>query len=1504
MAEAIIITLLASKLDPATRRSWEASIEHGKLPDYTKTIKFLRNHCHVLERCENAVLSSKAKGMSANVKPTSGASKKLHVAAVQKTDGCLLCSGSHTLDVCETFKKLNVNDRYAKAKQLGICFGCLKKGHRTANCKKGNTCATCSKNHHYLLHQEEKKPTVVPAEPIGQSEAISTNDPVTVAKCSVSLKSEASVKQILLATAIVNVYDLFGNVHKCRVLLDSGAMADFISERMVDLLKLHKESANIPIVGVNGMKTTVKFKVNANVSSRTTGYKFCLDCLIVPRVTGALPALRIDPEGWPIPHNIQLADPMFHEPSRIDMLIGAGKFFDMIQSGKITMSTNLPILQESQLGWLVAGPVVDPMPFGTVKVCQSGSPPESNEKLYELLRRFWSIDDQSQLMINNEDECEKHFLRSYRRQPDGRFIVEIPFQDNLSKLGESRMQAQKRFEALERRLKRHPEMKTMYIDFINEYLHLGHCRVVQTDEKASVAFYLPHHCVIKPDSSTTKLRVVFDASAKSTSALSLNDVMMVGPNVQDSLFNIILRFRMYKFVFTADVSKMYRQILVYEPQRKYQRILWRENETDDLTELELNTVTYGTAAAPFLATRTILQLAKDEENRFPSASKAVVKSFYVDDVLTGADTLEHAQQLKTDLIDLLGRGGFELHKWCANNEEIIADIPIETREKHLKFEDNDINGVIKTLGILWNPAEDNFLFHVQPINENDECPTKRMILSETAKIFDPLGLLAPTVVIAKLLMQHLWKERLDWDDKISDEQFRIWSRFRSELNSVNNIRIDRRLTMDAAETTELHGFADASLVAYGCCLYLRSVDGVGNARVRLICAKSKVTPLKQTQRETDAADKLEDMTVPRLELCAATLLVEQMNIVRETIAVSLSKVVLWSDSKIVLCWLKNMKQETPVFVKNRVLKIRQLSQNVEWRHVSTKMNPADLVSRGMFPSELKNSDLWWTGPAFLRTVGGLDIENSVESSDAFDDESVPTVTLAVKENRLYDVIAAKSNLRKLQRIFAYMNRFIFNCRSKQNQVDRRSGILTSIEHNAALRTIVTVVQQVVYPEEIISLQCGKRLKGKLANLNPVYDDNSRLLRVGGRIRHSDLPLAQRHPIILPEKNHFTEMLIDCLHRENLHVGLTGLMAIVRQMFWPVNAKRTINRVLRKCVTCFKNNPTDIKQFMGDLPSCRVTAALPFARTGIDYAGPFLIKAGRMKAKIKAYICLFICMTTKAIHLELVTSLSTDAFLACLHRFVSRRGNPSELFSDNGTNFRGADRQLKELFDLLKCQVLKGRVLEFCQSRGISWSFNPPKAPHQGGLWEANIKCVKSHLNRVLNESYLTYEEMHTLLVQIEGILNSRPLVQLSDDPKDYEALSPAHFLVGRELTAVAEPLYEDLKENTLSRYQLVQKRKQCFWRRWSNEYVTNLQRRGKWFKDPTMLQKGLLVILKEDNTLPKHWKMGRIEEVYPGKDGIIRVVSVRTNNGVYRRPTTQLAVLPVNEEIQPNQEKA
>ncbi|XP_071652700.1 uncharacterized protein [Temnothorax longispinosus] len=318
--------------------------------------------------------------------------------------------------------------------------------------------------------------------------------------------------------------------------------------------------------------------------------------------------------------------------------------------------------------------------------------------------------------------------------------------------------------------------------------------------------------------------------------------------------------------------------------------------------------------------------------------------------------------------------------------------------------------------------------------------------------------------------------------------------------------------------------------------------------------------------------------------------------------------------------------------------------------------------------------------------------------------------------------------------------------------------------------------------------------------------------------------------------------------------------------------------------------------MGELPKARVSMAGPFHTTSVDYGGPFLIKdrKGRGCKTSKCYVGLFVCFVTKAIHLELISDMTSESFIAALRRFASRRGKPAYIYSDNGTNFVGANRELNELAQfLMKEQTM---LSESINEIGINWQFIPAYSPHFGGSWEAGIKSAKHHLKRVASNLTLTFEEFYTLLTQIKAILNSRPLTPMSTDPNDLTPLTPAHFLIGKSLTSVADPDLTHLPESRLSRWQLIQNVQQHFWQRWSKEYVGELQQRTKWKKPFKPLPKeGTMVLIKEDNLPPFKWRLGRILSIHPERDQIVRVAIVRTSNGSVRITVAKLCPLPMED---------
>lgn len=413
-------------------------------------------------------------------------------------------------------------------------------------------------------------------------------------------------------------------------------------------------------------------------------------------------------------------------------------------------------------------------------------------------------------------------------------------------------------------------------------------------------------------------------------------------------------------------------------------------------------------------------------------------------------------------------------------------------------------------------------------------------------------------------------------------------------------------------------------------------------------------------------------------------------------------------------------------------------------------------------------------------------------------------------------------------------------------------------------------------------------------LNPFLDPNQ-ILRVRGRLENSNLRPGEKFPIILPPKNHFTILLIHETHRLTLHGGVKLVLAWLRKKYWVVNARNTVGYVLGKCVTCYRLKATAGQQLMAPLPSPRVQPSFPFTHSGVDFAGPLLVKASSVRGKVtyKGYIAIFVCFCTKAIHVELAGDLTTPTFLAVLKRFLARRNSCTDIYSDNGTTFVGATKQLKAQEQFWRKSV-DVEILPYLTNRGISWHFIPPAAPEFGGLWEAGVKSIKYHLRRVCGERKYTFEQWATVLTEIEGILNSRPLCSMTADPDDLSVITPNHFLNGESTSDLPEPNASVFRMSLPNHLRELIQIKQSFWNQWHREYLNQLQSRPKWLRPQSNLQVNDMVLIKDERLPPSNWLMGRIVDTHPGNDNLVRVVSVRTQNGIIKRPVTKLCPMPID----------
>lgn len=1481
----ILLHILVKKLDRASHMLYERSIMNPKeLQKVDHFLTFLEQHFYTME-----TMSHKEKSL----KVCASASSDKHAT-------CPCCKNElHQLYRCQKFKQLTPSLRLDYTQKHGLCVNCLKSGHSAKNCM-ARSCPKCNKRHNSLLHLEHRIQTLEKIGPQTTSSAAATPrtknnktepaQPTTGAPEAASLAAanmQPSTSYVLLGTSLVKI-KAGGIEVECRALLDSGSQVNLITERLVKRLNISKQASSININGIGNTNTKTQHRVNVGLHSRINGFSTRLEALVLPRIIAPQPSQFLNIDDWPLPNNIMLADPTFNRSDKIDLLLGAEHYHQLLAIGQIKLSEELPILQNSVFGWIVAGKIHGERITNAVcGICTE------DENLEASIARLWELDEigtTEKSLSAAERKCEEHFAQNTVRNHQNRFQVKIPFHQNPDTLGESHGIALNRFLALERRLQKNPELKDQYTNFMDEYEAMGHMTKADAESITSPNYYIPHHCVLRPESSTTKLRVVFDASTKTSSGYSLNDLMYAGPTIQSELFSILLRFRMPRFVFTTDIEKMYRQILVAPEDRQLQLIIWRRDSTRPITYYKLNTVTYGTRAAPYLATKCLQQLAKENTTKYPLASQFLTENFYVDDGLGGCDSLVTTMHLQEQLVQIMKAGGFTLRKWCANHPQLLRNIPREELEVNLDFQSTRIE-TIKTLGLVWLPKDDKLGIKVNV--ENIKRVTKRTVTSDLARLFDPLGILSPIVVTAKMFIQELWELKLDWDQSLPESLHTRWITFRTDLDALRSLQVSRHIFKGRVpDSFQLHIFTDASERAYGAAAYIRSVFKDGTIMTRLLCAKTRVAPLKK-------------QTIPRLELCAAALGAQLATRIKADLHLT-SPVWFWTDSEIVLSWLNSSSSLFNTFVANRISLIQEATQAEQWRHVSSRCNPADVLSRGMSPTALKECSLWFYGPPFLhgkeeiwppRFNSKLSSPTNLEKKRRFQE----SLGITTEDPTFVYSINHKNSFHRLQRIVAYMLRFIAHTRC-QGQMRQPSRLLTAAELKQALVPIIAQMQLSEFKEELMHLRKYNELPGTsiIRNLTPFLDANG-LIRVGGRLGASPLEYDSKHQLLIPYNDPISKLIFQTAHADHKHCSPQALLGIVRQRFWPIKGKILARATVHRCITCSKAKPKLFNQIMGDLPSTRVTPARPFVNAGVDYCGPITVHYKlRGKRPHKAYIAVFCCFATKAVHLELVSDLTTDAFIGALKRFIARRGYCQNLYCDNATNFVGAKNKLPELSTIIHSPEAQEAITNDCSKKGIQFNFIPPRAPHFGGLWEAAVKSAKYLLTRTVGNASLTYEELETIVIEIEAILNSRPISPMSNDPNDISALTPGHFLIGEPLTAQIDAQARPEKVTLETRWNLVSRIKHEFWKRWSRDYLNELQCRTKWRERSKNLSPGAIVIIKEDNIPVMKWPLGRVIKTYKGDDEIVRVADVQTASGVLKRAVQYLAPLPkLDDEAEP-----
>lgn len=1209
---------------------------------------------------------------------------------------------------------------------------------------------------------------------------------------------------------------------------------------------------------------------------------------------GALPQSKVDASAWTEIQQLPLADRTFHQPGAIDLVLGA-QFYSQIVKEGVKHIPNGPTAQNTTFGWIVFG-------SAHIPICEVGvaAPVVTDVDLMEALARFWELENAPMRHHRTAEEqmCEDIFTSTVKRDCDGRYIAAIPLQPNPPPVIGSRQLALGRLSQMHKRFERDPALKEKYVNFMEEYERLGHMTLVPPEQLNNPnAVYIPHHAA-----GSEKFRVVFDGSCSTKGSPSPNDIQLNGERLQRDLTYIIAQFRLGRVALGSDVAKMYRQVRVPFAQRDLQRILWSPSPDVPVREYYLNTQTYGMKSAAFVCIRTLIECAKDCEKTHPKVADAIRNSFYVDDMLRSEPDAKSAIALYHDINEVMSKHGFTLAKWVTNDPEVFVVLHDGNAEE-VEMDRENTNAV---LGVHWNPGCDEFRYKVKNPPSN-QTSTKRSIVSDIARLFDPAGFLSPIIVRAKILIQRLWLRKMGWDDSVADSEAekedgvaKDWVAFRRELPDVEKIRIPRWIRTQPNAAVQIHGFSDASQEAYGVAFYARVEIDDGTITSNLVFSKTRVAPLTKA-------------TVPKMELSAAHLLAKLLPSIMAAHAVTIDGCYLWTDSMIALQWIRKSPAKLEVFQANRVAEIQELTEGASWSHVTTKDNPADLCSRGVSPSKLATNSMWWHGPAWLctpmnewprpnLTISTADqkvVESAVKIikpvvAAGVIDFDAPLTRIVTIDGQRHELGLHKtiSDWGKLLRVTSYVMRFINNCLRKK-QCQRRSGRIKRPELLSSENLWVRYSQEKYFGDEMANLRAHRQIgKGSPLNRLAPFIDADGILRLSGRLRNSEMPYDTIHPIVLMNKCTIAQRITYDAHRITHHGGIQMMQQYIRNKYWIIGLRTTIRSLADHCYPCIRQKRRAAEQLMGQLPSTRVRPSRPFQHSSVDYAGPCLVKrynARRVRIVDKAYVAVFVCMATRAVHLELVSALTTEAFLAAFARFKNRRGRIDSLRSDNATNFTGASNE----FDaIISEQWEEAANRQPIRGDAMVWHFNPPYAPHVGGIHEAAVKSAKHHLRRVIGAQQLTFEEFATLLTHVEACLNSRPLTALTDEQSDSLALTPAHFLIGEPIISPLMRDYTEVPDNRLTHFELLQKFAQEFWNRWSDEYVKTMINRPKWHRDHENIKRDDIVLVMSEPRPQAKWPLARVVNLYPDAEGKVRTVDIIFEGRMYKRPITQLCILP------------
>ncbi|XP_037047880.1 uncharacterized protein LOC119082466 [Bradysia coprophila] len=1435
-----------------------------------------------------------------------GSDKKTETNAVKRSKNsnekvCDVCNkNSHYTIDCRKFLAMALSDRWECVKNKKLCKICLG-NHHIQRCESKLLCGEsgCTIKHHRLLHNSTKV-EVPPKTPAKKDETEANN-----------VHSAHQVNKIVVLRRYIPVV-LHGPKGSINVIafFDDGSDMTLVEHWVAQRLGITGKPEELylkwtaKIVRKEPNSQSIDFEIsgthNANKRYRITDVRTVKSLSLPPQTVNAeemknefkfLRRLPIESYNNETPKIlIGLKDCKLSTPLKI-------------RSGK----WEEPIAAKTLLGWEIHGNNSSSAEVTHLNFHNTNDT-FGDENLHKLVERFFSIENfgvkaPEQTIEALSDKRARHLLESTTKRIGDKFETGLLWKYDDISLPNSLPMATKRLESLEKRLDKDPDLAIKFRAKFNEYLEKGYVRKLNAKEVEDTdkrTWYLPLFPVTYPK-KPSKIRLVWDAAAK-VGNISLNSMLLSGPDLLVPLPGVLYRFREKRITVTGDIKEMFHQVNMRIGDQKSQRFLYRDAGSSKIDVYVLQVMSFGAACSPSSAQYVKNRNAREFKEYYPKAEEAIRTNTYVDDWLQSFDTELEAECIAKEVKFVHSQGGFEIRNWLSNSENVSRSLGALTEnEQKLSFE-MDENQTERILGMWWQVQQDKFTYSLKfnPINKailtGIRRPTKREALRTLMTIYDPLGFLAAYLVQLKMILQDIWRAKISWDQQIPendpDQLYTRWSFWIKQLPDIERVNINRHYSDKIVEMNptkiELHVFVDASELAYATVAFFRIEDKVG-VECALIGGKTKVAPLRP-------------LSVPRMELQAAVLGARFKNTIVQNHTLKITRTIFWTDSSTVLSWLRSDLRRYTQYVGARICEVLETTALFEWRWIPSHLNVADDATKFKNSSNLEMNCRWFRGPDFLfqseehwPTMGEVS-----DTNEEIRPKYVNTHTihegdkLAIKFERFI----------QWQRTMAFVCRFVNNIRAKLEKVgfEAQYGRLTSEELQDGEDALIRIAQANEFAAEIEQLlekkvdAKGRRMtvdkRSSIYRYSP-YLDESKILRLRGRIDAiSNVSLDQKRPIILPTKNQITELIVNDYHRRYQHQNTETVINEVKQKYVVPRLRVVLKRIRRNCQHC-KNiaarpNPPE----MAPLPIERLASfTRPYTFVGIDYAGPY--KIVQFRRTVKRWIVLYTCLTIRAVYIDVAESLESDSCIMSIRRFIARNGTPSKFFSDRGTTLVGADNELAKEIRKIDHDLLNV-TFTTCYTE---WHFNPPYGQHMGGTWERLIGSMKVTLDKILPTShYPNHETFITALAEVENIINSRPLTFVSIEPDDQEALTPNHFLKGSSNGNKPPGIFPPLPTTLRGNWRYAQQIANEFWKKWVKEYLPMITRRTKWFDNVKPIEVGDQVIIVDEDAPRNTWERGVIiEALESSSDGQIRRVNVRTMNGIYTRPVSKLAVLDISE---------